>query len=203
MRKLRLGYVLALLVLAAVVACETDTPAIIEPPIAGVRRDVAVVGAPDPTTGQAIIAYVTLRGGAEDEAALDRLDRLVDRARAQGAVVRLLRVTVAARWANDESNGNGSGRRSSCSPYASTRRPRSSKNACSSSAQAGLSRSRLQPLPMSIPSSFPVDFHSWRRWFIRKARESGINVPFVGGDGWDSEELPKIAGDAIKAGVAR
>lgn len=32
---------------------------------------------------------------------------------------------------------------------------------------------------------------------IRKARESGIPTPFVGGDGWDSEELPKIAGDAI------
>jgi branched-chain amino acid transport system substrate-binding protein len=32
---------------------------------------------------------------------------------------------------------------------------------------------------------------------IRKARESGITAPFLGGDGWDSEELPKIAGDAI------
>jgi branched-chain amino acid transport system substrate-binding protein len=32
---------------------------------------------------------------------------------------------------------------------------------------------------------------------IRKAREAGIKVPFLGGDGWDSEELPKIAGDAI------
>ncbi|MBA3395715.1 MAG: ABC transporter substrate-binding protein [Deltaproteobacteria bacterium] len=32
---------------------------------------------------------------------------------------------------------------------------------------------------------------------IRKARDAGIKAPFVGGDGWDSEELPKIAGDAI------
>jgi len=32
---------------------------------------------------------------------------------------------------------------------------------------------------------------------IRKAREAGITAPFLGGDGWDSEELPKIAGDAI------
>lgn len=32
---------------------------------------------------------------------------------------------------------------------------------------------------------------------IRKAREAGINAPFIGGDGWDSEELAKNAGDAI------
>lgn len=32
---------------------------------------------------------------------------------------------------------------------------------------------------------------------IRKAREAGITVPFLGGDGWDSAELAKIAGDAI------
>ncbi len=32
---------------------------------------------------------------------------------------------------------------------------------------------------------------------IRKAREAGITAPFLGGDGWDSEELAKNAGDAI------
>ena len=32
---------------------------------------------------------------------------------------------------------------------------------------------------------------------IRKAREGGISQPFLGGDGWDSVELAKIAGDAI------
>lgn len=32
---------------------------------------------------------------------------------------------------------------------------------------------------------------------IRKAREAGINAPFLGGDGWDSAELAKNAGDAI------
>lgn len=32
---------------------------------------------------------------------------------------------------------------------------------------------------------------------IRKARESGITAPFLGGDGWDSEELARNAGDAI------
>jgi len=32
---------------------------------------------------------------------------------------------------------------------------------------------------------------------IRKAREAGITAPFIGGDGWDSAELAKNAGDAI------
>jgi branched-chain amino acid transport system substrate-binding protein len=32
---------------------------------------------------------------------------------------------------------------------------------------------------------------------IRKAREAGITAPFLGGDGWDSEELAKNAGAAI------
>jgi branched-chain amino acid transport system substrate-binding protein len=32
---------------------------------------------------------------------------------------------------------------------------------------------------------------------IRKAKEAGITAKFLGGDGWDSDELAKIAGDAI------
>jgi len=32
---------------------------------------------------------------------------------------------------------------------------------------------------------------------IRQAREAGITAPFLGGDGWDSAELAKIAGPAI------
>jgi branched-chain amino acid transport system substrate-binding protein len=32
---------------------------------------------------------------------------------------------------------------------------------------------------------------------IRQAREAGIQTPFLGGDGWDSAELAKIAGPAI------
>jgi branched-chain amino acid transport system substrate-binding protein len=32
---------------------------------------------------------------------------------------------------------------------------------------------------------------------IRQARDAGISAPFLGGDGWDSEELAKIAGPAI------
>ncbi|MBA3818192.1 MAG: ABC transporter substrate-binding protein [Deltaproteobacteria bacterium] len=44
---------------------------------------------------------------------------------------------------------------------------------------------------------FLPGYYSDAGTIIRKARESGIAVPFLGGDGWDSEELPKIAGDAI------
>lgn len=44
---------------------------------------------------------------------------------------------------------------------------------------------------------FLPGYYSDAGTIIRKARESGITVPFLGGDGWDSEELPKIAGDAI------
>ena len=44
---------------------------------------------------------------------------------------------------------------------------------------------------------FLPGYYSDAGTIIRKARESGITTPFLGGDGWDSEELPKIAGDAI------
>ena len=44
---------------------------------------------------------------------------------------------------------------------------------------------------------FLPGYYSDAGTIIRKARESGIKAPFLGGDGWDSEELPKIAGDAI------
>jgi len=44
---------------------------------------------------------------------------------------------------------------------------------------------------------FLPGYYSDAGTIIRKARESGIKAPFVGGDGWDSEELPKIAGEAI------
>ena len=33
---------------------------------------------------------------------------------------------------------------------------------------------------------------------IKQARALGINVPFLGGDGWDSPKLFEIAGDAVK-----
>ncbi|HSD88310.1 MAG TPA: ABC transporter substrate-binding protein [Kofleriaceae bacterium] len=44
---------------------------------------------------------------------------------------------------------------------------------------------------------FLPGYYSDAGTIIRKAREAGITIPFIGGDGWDSEELPKIAGDAI------
>lgn len=44
---------------------------------------------------------------------------------------------------------------------------------------------------------FLPGYYSDAATIIRKAREAGITVPFLGGDGWDSEELTKIAGDAI------
>jgi branched-chain amino acid transport system substrate-binding protein len=44
---------------------------------------------------------------------------------------------------------------------------------------------------------FLPGYYSDAGTIIRKARESGIKAPFLGGDGWDSEELPKIAGNAI------
>lgn len=39
-------------------------------------------------------------------------------------------------------------------------------------------------------------YYSAAGTIIRKARESGIAAPFLGGDGWDSDELAKIAGEA-------
>ena len=52
-------------------------------------------------------------------------------------------------------------------------------------------------LKVSLQSGRHKSRHTDAGTIIRKAREGGITVPFVGGDGWDSEELPKIAGDAI------
>lgn len=40
-------------------------------------------------------------------------------------------------------------------------------------------------------------YYSGAATIIRKAKEAGITAKFLGGDGWDSEELAKIAGDAI------
>jgi branched-chain amino acid transport system substrate-binding protein len=44
---------------------------------------------------------------------------------------------------------------------------------------------------------FVPGYYSDAGTIIRKGKESGITAKFLGGDGWDSEELPKIAGDAI------
>ena len=44
---------------------------------------------------------------------------------------------------------------------------------------------------------FVPGYYSDAGTIIRKGKEAGITAKFLGGDGWDSEELPKIAGDAI------
>ncbi|GAQ25903.1 ABC transporter substrate-binding protein [Tepidanaerobacter syntrophicus] len=35
---------------------------------------------------------------------------------------------------------------------------------------------------------------------VKQARELGIDCVFIGADGWDSQDLPKLAGDAIEGG---
>jgi branched-chain amino acid transport system substrate-binding protein len=44
---------------------------------------------------------------------------------------------------------------------------------------------------------FLPGYYSDAATIIRKAREAGIKATFIGGDGWDSEELHKIAGNAL------
>jgi branched-chain amino acid transport system substrate-binding protein len=58
--------------------------------------------------------------------------------------------------------------------------------------------SQLQAVKDSDPQVIylPV-YYSAAATIIRKAREAGIKAPFIGGDGWDSAELAKNAGDAI------
>jgi branched-chain amino acid transport system substrate-binding protein len=58
--------------------------------------------------------------------------------------------------------------------------------------------SQLQQIKGTSPDAvFLPGYYSDAGTIIRKAREAGITAVFMGGDGWDSEELPKIAGDAI------
>jgi branched-chain amino acid transport system substrate-binding protein len=58
--------------------------------------------------------------------------------------------------------------------------------------------SQLQAIKGADPQLIylPV-YYSAAGPLIRKARESGITAPFLGGDGWDSAELAQNAGDAI------
>jgi branched-chain amino acid transport system substrate-binding protein len=44
---------------------------------------------------------------------------------------------------------------------------------------------------------FLPGYYSDAATIIRKGREAGIKAVFLGGDGWDSEELGKIAGTAL------
>lgn len=58
--------------------------------------------------------------------------------------------------------------------------------------------SQLQSIRSASPDVvFVPGYYSDVGTILRKAREAGIKAPFLGGDGWDSEELPKIAGDAV------
>ncbi len=58
--------------------------------------------------------------------------------------------------------------------------------------------SQLQQIKNASPDAiFLPGYYSDAGTIIRKAREAGIKAVFLGGDGWDSEELPKIAGDSI------
>ncbi len=58
--------------------------------------------------------------------------------------------------------------------------------------------SQLQQLKSSgAEAIFLPGYYSDAATIIRKARELGIKATFLGGDGWDSEELKKIAGDAL------
>jgi len=52
---------------------------------------------------------------------------------------------------------------------------------------------RLNPKAVFLPG-----YYEEVGLMIKQARQLGINVPFLGGDGWDSPDLFKIAGPAIK-----
>jgi branched-chain amino acid transport system substrate-binding protein len=58
--------------------------------------------------------------------------------------------------------------------------------------------SQLQSIKSSNPDVvFLPGYSADAATIIRKSREAGVKAPFLGGDGWDSEELPKIAGASI------
>lgn len=58
--------------------------------------------------------------------------------------------------------------------------------------------SQLQAIKAAAPEVIYLPgYYSAAATIIRKARETGITAPFIGGDGWDSDELAKNAGDAI------
>lgn len=58
--------------------------------------------------------------------------------------------------------------------------------------------SQIQQLKSSgADAIFLPGYYSDAATIIRKSREAGITATFIGGDGWDSEELGKIAGNAL------
>ncbi|MEO0115228.1 MAG: ABC transporter substrate-binding protein [candidate division WOR-3 bacterium] len=47
---------------------------------------------------------------------------------------------------------------------------------------------------------FIPDYYNKVGLIVKQARQLGIKATFLGGDGWDSEDMVKIAGDAIEGG---
>lgn len=48
---------------------------------------------------------------------------------------------------------------------------------------------------------FLPDYYNKVGLIAKQARQMGITAPFLGGDGWDSPDMVKIAGDAIEGGM--
>jgi branched-chain amino acid transport system substrate-binding protein len=48
-----------------------------------------------------------------------------------------------------------------------------------------------------VEAVFVPGYYTESALIVRQARELGLNVPFLGGDGWEDEQLLKIAGDAL------
>ena len=48
-----------------------------------------------------------------------------------------------------------------------------------------------------VEAIFVPGYYTESALIVRQARDLGITVPFIGGDGWEDEQLLKIAGDAL------
>ncbi|MEO6246286.1 MAG: ABC transporter substrate-binding protein [Opitutaceae bacterium] len=48
-----------------------------------------------------------------------------------------------------------------------------------------------------VDAVFVPGYYTESALIVRQARDLGISVPFIGGDGWEDEQLLKIAGDAL------
>src|SRR5205814_834580 len=49
----------------------------------------------------------------------------------------------------------------------------------------------------SVDAVFVPSYYTEAALVVRQARELGITVPFIGGDGWEDEQLLKIGGEAL------
>jgi branched-chain amino acid transport system substrate-binding protein len=48
-----------------------------------------------------------------------------------------------------------------------------------------------------VEAVFVPGYYTESALIVRQARDLGLTVPFLGGDGWEDEQLLKIAGDAL------